>query len=86
MLSVQLTAAINGAEILGRAHITDISTKLEAMQTHRGAIKSSECLLLFMDMTSLVRECDERLMDLENRMRVIEDRLLGDRVISPSGM
>lgn len=53
-----------------RTKVTNISTKLAAIQTHRAAIQSTECHFLIMDTMTLVRDCERRIMGLEDRLRV----------------
>lgn len=69
-----------------RHHVTDVSTRLEKIQTHRAAIEATRGRLLITDTMGLVRECHERVMDVEDRVRVIEDRVLGFRVVRASGL
>lgn len=69
-----------------RGGVTDISTKLERIQTHRAAIEATECRFIMMDTMSLVRDCEERLIDMDNRMRAIEGQLSGARVVRAGGM
>lgn len=68
-----------------RSHITDVSTRLEKIQTHRAAIESTRARLLIIDAMGLVRDCNERIMDVEDRVRVIEDRVMGARVVRAQG-
>jgi hypothetical protein len=69
-----------------RGGVTDIAAKLEKIQTHRAAMESTECRLLIMDTMGLLRECQDRMLDMEDRLRIIEDRLLGARVVRASGL